>query len=108
MAFELLIPDELLKDLGRSVVECEHETPIVKIRRKEFTIGMHGSLIYVINNASGTYQRTNFWDLPSGQAFYIYICLLKWLRESDQICPCYLGSTMSPRESVQRWGEGEA
>ena len=107
MAFDFDIPDELIRELGSMLVESSSSIPVAYLEHEDFKIGIRGSIIYVIN-PFGICQSTTYWRLPEGQAFFLYVCINRWLWASDDVLPCYLGSTMSPYGNVQKWGEGEA
>ena len=106
MSFDFDIPNELIRELGCMLVESNSTIPVAIVEHADFKIGIRGSIIYVIN-PFGICQSTTYWRLPEKQAFYIYVCMHRWIWSSD-VQPLYLGSTMSSHGNVQKWGEGEA
>jgi len=107
MSFDFDIPDALIRELGQKLVASNSTIPIAFIEHEGFKIGVRGSTVFVIN-PFGICQRTAYWRLPQGQAFFLYVCMHQWIWASDGVLPCYLGSEMSAHGEVQKWGEGEA
>ena len=106
MGFSFDIPETFIQELGKQIVNCEHVTPMAFFQQDNVTMGMRGSAIYVI--LDGVCHMAKYWELPERQGFFIFICLHRWIRQSENLTPCYLGSEMSTYGQVQQWGEGEA
>ena len=86
MAFDFDIPDELIRELGSMLVESSSSIPVAYLEHEDFKIGIRGSIIYVIN-PFGICQSTTYWRLPEGQAFFLYVCINRWLWHRMMCCP---------------------
>ena len=99
-----LIPDQLIRNLGDKIMDCEGSIPVAMIRGDDgILLGIKDHLIYMSDGRKTSTQP--FWCLPDTQSTYIYCCLMRWIWSAKDFYPCLLDND---GDSADNWGEAEA